>query len=234
VTPEWIAAKNSSGASYIFVDKTALVGKSYCYWLVELERSGDVLTYQPIVVRAPNVLADVPAGGVPIVSLGGAMAQQVLEVAVASQLTNLASGQAVEQIRSQVVLQAAPTAPPTQPIASSTAYTAEAQTESPAPMVATKPEPPPVQTPPPQIRPAIAQRVQNPLSEPTPEARMVSRLPAATSQVVAHHQTSNHSINTLSNNQTYVQLIWVWLAAGVLLMAAIASMAWALWVHRLR
>jgi uncharacterized repeat protein (TIGR01451 family) len=234
VTPEWIAAKNSSGASYSFVDKTAVVGKSYSYWLVELERNGAMLAYEPIVVRAPGVLADVPAGGVPIVSLGGAMAQPVLEVAVASQPTNRASGQAVEQVRSQVVLQVVPTAPPAQPIASSAADTAEAQTESPAPIATTKPEPPPLQTPLPQNRPAISQRAQNTLSEPPPEARMVSRLPVATSQVVSHHQTSNHSINTLSNNQTYVQLIWVWLAVGVLLMAAIASMAWALWVHRLR
>ncbi|NJM40927.1 MAG: DUF11 domain-containing protein [Anaerolineae bacterium] len=82
ITPEWIAAQSSAGASYAFVDETALPEKRYTYWLAELERDGDVIDYDPITVKTfAAALPNVFAGGVPrVVAPPGAVVAQPVVV----------------------------------------------------------------------------------------------------------------------------------------------------------
>ena len=106
VTPEWIAAKNSTGATYAFVDETAQPSKRYTYWLLETERDGDVIEYDPITVKPlPPAAADVPAGGVPIaVPVGAAAVPPADEPrASLSAVANAAPPQAMMPVQAQPV-----------------------------------------------------------------------------------------------------------------------------------
>ena len=74
VTPVLISAKNASGASYSFLDATAMPGNRYTYWLAETERSGSVIEYDPATVNTPasmGMALGAVAGGVPVAAPAG-------------------------------------------------------------------------------------------------------------------------------------------------------------------
>jgi uncharacterized repeat protein (TIGR01451 family) len=105
ITPEWIAAQSSAGASYRFVDETALTDKRYTYWLVELERDGDVIDYDPITVKTfAAALLNVVAGGVPlVVAPPGAVVAQPIAVLPVNTTSNSNPIQAIEPVSQQAV-----------------------------------------------------------------------------------------------------------------------------------
>jgi uncharacterized repeat protein (TIGR01451 family) len=220
VTPEWISAKNSNGATYAFVDETALPGQRYTYWLTELERDGDVIEYDPIAVLSIRpAVADVPAGGVPVaLGLGQPVAALRVEV---NAIVSAAPTQAIEQVQTQAVVQPKATQQANIYSAQSALSAVESRSE-PQPLASLAQR---------NFAPANVAPTQAPVAQPThPASAQPINTPSPTSMPTIA-QPHAHSIKAVPETHSqvtpsasHIPLLWVVLAmAGLLLMLSLSS-----------
>jgi uncharacterized repeat protein (TIGR01451 family) len=96
VTPSTIAARSSSGSAYSFVDTSAKAGVAYRYWLREIEISGAMNWYGPVMVGQPTLVVQQP-----IANPVAFAPVNVQTVAIAP----VAEVPAVAEVQTQVVVQ---------------------------------------------------------------------------------------------------------------------------------